>query len=162
MSALAAPAVAIGAEPADQPDVRAFVDALNAEMLALYPREVCHHLTVEQMAQPQVTTFVARDDAGRALAMGSLRRLGDGMGEVKRMYVPRERRGEGLGKAVLARIVKTARAEGLAALVLETAERQPEAIGLYERAGFSRRGPFADYPDHPMTIFMEKRLETPA
>jgi putative acetyltransferase len=41
---------------------------------------------------------------------------------------------------------------------LETGTLQPEALRLYETAGFTRRGPYGDYPDDPCNVFMEKRL----
>jgi putative acetyltransferase len=44
-------------------------------------------------------------------------------------------------------------------MVLETGPDQPEALGLYERYGFARRGPYGDYPDDPLSVFMEKRLK---
>lgn len=39
---------------------------------------------------------------------------------------------------------------------LATGSRQPEAIGLYTHLGYKRRGPFGDYPDDPVLLFMEK------
>ena len=41
---------------------------------------------------------------------------------------------------------------------LETGVRQPEALGLYETAGYQRRGPFGAYAEDPLCVFMEKRL----
>ena len=65
--------------------MRALIAELNAALLALTPPEHCYHMTVEQMADADTTVFIARDD-GRAVACGALRRHGDGIGEVKRMY----------------------------------------------------------------------------
>jgi putative acetyltransferase len=47
-----------------QDDVRKLVADLNAVMMPLTPREFQFQLTAEQMAEPSVTVFVARD--GRA------------------------------------------------------------------------------------------------
>lgn len=41
---------------------------------------------------------------------------------------------------------------------LETGIHQKAAIGLYRAAGFEITGPFGDYPDDPLSVFMEKRL----
>ena len=41
---------------------------------------------------------------------------------------------------------------------LETGSRQPEAVGLYERAGYYRIPPFGDYWDDPVSLCYEKRL----
>jgi len=45
---------------------------------------------------------------------------------------------------------------GCTLLRLETGIHQIEAIGLYERSGYRRCGPFADYADDPLSVFMQK------
>ena len=62
-------AVEIAIETPLQDDVRAMVAALNDYLIPLTPREFQFQLTVEQMAEPAVTLFVARD-AGRPSASG--------------------------------------------------------------------------------------------
>ncbi len=104
--------VTIAVETPLQDDVRRMVAMLNETLLALTPREFCHHLTVEQMAGPDTTLFIARDD-GKAVAMGALKRHGGGMGEVKRMYTIPDRQGAGLGGRILGEIEGLARREGL-------------------------------------------------
>jgi ribosomal protein S18 acetylase RimI-like enzyme len=42
---------------------------------------------------------------------------------------------------------------------LETGIHQPEAISLYERAGFYRIPPFGSYTDDPLSLCYEKRLD---
>ena len=79
--------LAIAIESPLTDDVRALVAALNEFTYGLTPAEYRHHMTVEQMAQPDTTLFVARDEDGAALGMGALRRHDGGVGEVKRMYV---------------------------------------------------------------------------
>jgi GNAT superfamily N-acetyltransferase len=74
------------------------------------------------------------------------------------MYVSPPARGAGVGRVVLAALEAEARALGLDRLVLETGIRQPEAIALYERAGFSRVGRFGDYEEHALSVFMGKDL----
>ena len=76
--------IAVAAETPLQDDVRVLVAELNETLLALTPPEFCFHMTVEQMAEPTTTLFVARDD-GAAVACGALKRHEDGVGEVKRM-----------------------------------------------------------------------------
>jgi len=151
--------ISVQAETPLQDDVRTLVAALNAWALTQTPREFTHHMTVEQMADPNTTLFVARDAAGRAIAMGALKRQGDGLGEVKRMFTDPDARGLGLAKRILDEIVALARMEGLQRLVLETgaAEGFAAAWRIYERAGFTRCGAFLDYPpDSPHNIYYEK------
>ena len=92
-------ALAITTETPLQDDVRMLVAELNAYMIPLTPREFQFQLTVEQMAEPGVTLFVARDEAGRAVGMGALKEHNADLGEVKRMYAEPHLRGRGLGRA---------------------------------------------------------------
>ena len=93
-----------------------------------------------------------------AVACGALRRIPkvegdiDGTGpntaEIKRMYVAPEARGNKLGAAILDRLEVEAGALGIDHLVLETGSRQPEAIQMYERAGFTARDRWGSTPTH--------------
>jgi len=138
-------------------DVRRLVAALNEATLKLTPREFTHHLTVEQMAGPDMTLFVARAD-GEAVAMGALRRHPGGIGEVKRMYTMPDHQGRGIGGRILAEIEAQARREGLTSLVLETGNNFDAALHVYRRDGFCECGPVLDYPPTPYTAFFEKPL----
>jgi putative acetyltransferase len=149
--------VTIAAESPLTDDVRALVQALNEFTYALTPAEFRHHMTAEQMAQPDTTVFIARDETGAAVGMGALRRHG-GVGEVKRMFVSPSTRGGGLGAAILGEIERLARAEGFSKLVLETGSNFDAARRVYERAGFVTCASVLDYPASPWTTFYEKTL----
>lgn len=142
-------------------DVRALVSALNTWALEQTPREFTHHMTVDQMAQPDTTVFIARDASGKAIGMGALKRHGDGLGEVKRMYTMPDARSTGLAGQIVAKIESLAQREGLQRLALETGAVPGFAAAwrVYERAGFKRCGAFLDYPpDSPHNIYYEKLL----
>ena len=149
--------VVIDVESPLQDDVRELIAALNAHLLTLTPPEFCSHMTVEDMAGPETTVFVARED-GQAIACGALRRDANGVGEVKRMYTIPARQGEGIGGSILERIEALAREEGIARLVLETGHVHHAAYRVYERGGFTRCGPVLDYPDTGWSVFYEKAL----
>jgi putative acetyltransferase len=150
-------AIEIAAESPLQDDIRELIAELNATLLDLTPPEFCFHLTVEQMASPATTLFVARDD-GRAVACGALHRHEGGVAEVKRMYTRPSHRGRKIGQMIVERIETLARQEGISKLVLETGDRHPAAWTVYERAGFTRCGPVLDYPDSQWSVFYEKNL----
>ena len=150
--------VTIAVESPLQDDVRTLIAELNAFLLEETPPEFCSHMTVEQMAQPDTTVFVARDESGRAVACGALRRHDDGVGEVKRMYTIPAEQGKGTGGRILERIEQLAREEGLGRLVLETGIFHDAAYRVYERGGFTRCGPVLHYPDTGWSVFYEKRL----
>ncbi len=150
-------AFAISVESPRQDDVRALVVALNEEMFSLTPREHCHHMSIEEMAQPDTTVFVARAE-GEAIACGALKRHPGAVGEVKRMYTKPEWRGRGVGKAILERIIARAREEGCRRVVVETGDKLHAAWRIYEQAGFTRCGSVLDYPPSPYTVFYEMAL----
>jgi putative acetyltransferase len=158
--------VSIAIETPLSDDVRHLVAALNEAALSLTPREFAHHLTVEQMAEPEMTVFVARDfdlsatsgRGGKAIAMGTLRRHAGGIGEIKRMYTMPGYQGRGIGGRILTEIEALARREGLKSLVLETGANFFAALRVYERHGFRSSGPVLDYPPSPHTAFFEKSL----
>jgi putative acetyltransferase len=150
--------VSIAVESPLADEVRALIAALNEYLFTLTPPEHCFHMTVEEMARPDTTVFVARD-GGQALACGALKRHPDGIGEVKRMYTVPARQGQGIGGKILVEIEALARKEDLKRLVLETGDRHPAAWRVYERGGFTRCGPLLDYPDTSWSVFYAKELE---
>ncbi|TKT76838.1 GNAT family N-acetyltransferase [Aquamicrobium sp. LC103] len=150
-------AIEIAVETPLQDDVRRLVAELNETLLDLTPPEFCFHLTVEQMAEPATTLFVARENGG-AVACGALHRHEGGIAEVKRMYTQPSHRGRKIGQMIVERIERLAREEGIAKLVLETGDRHPAAWAVYERAGFTRCGPVLDYPDSQWSVFYEKDI----
>jgi GNAT superfamily N-acetyltransferase len=106
--------------------------------------------------------LLARDDDGTPVGCGALRALGDGTAEVKRMFVVPAARGRGVSKAVLSGLEAAARQRGWTTLRLETGPRQPEAVGLYTRAGYRPIGAFGAYagaPDAAHSLFFERVLD---
>ncbi len=63
--------IAVAVESPLQDDVRELVAELNATLLELTPPEFVFHMTVEQMAEPATTVFIARD-GGKAVGCGAL------------------------------------------------------------------------------------------
>jgi putative acetyltransferase len=150
-------AITIAIESPLQDDVRLLVAELNDYLLRLTPPEFSYHLTVEQMAEPDVTVWVARDH-GTAIGCGALKRHTSRIAEVKRMFTRESHRGQGIGRRVLGEILNAALDEGIEELVLETGDRHKAAWAIYEKAGFMRCGPVLDYPDSEYSIFYHKQL----
>ncbi len=150
-----APRIAV--EDPAQPDILRLLRDGEAHSAELYPAESNHHLPLEALRQPNVRFLVARGDGGRAVATGALVLHGS-WAELKRMWVVPGARGRGVSKAMLAAIEATARQENVQLLRLETGVASEAALGLYAGAGFRRRGPFGDYREDPLSVFMEKPL----
>jgi putative acetyltransferase len=147
----------INTETPNQPDVVAMLERLDAYCAALYPAESNHLMDLSSLMQDDVLFLVARDIDGSAVGCAALVNR-DGYGEIKRMFVDERRRGLGAGCQLLEHIALFASMAGLRHLKLETGIHQPEAIGLYERCGFTRCEPFGEYRPDPLSVFMEKSL----
>ena len=142
-------------ESPDQPEVVALIDQLDAYQLSLYPPECVYALDMNSLLQPNVLFAVARSLDGEAVGCGAIVVTPE-YGEVKRMFVHPSARGQGVAQRLLGMLETEALARGCRQFMLETGPSQPEAIGLYERLGYRVRGPYGDYRDDPLSVFMEK------
>jgi putative acetyltransferase len=147
----------VALESVDQSDVIQLIADLDAYQAPLYPAESNHLLDIRSLKAANVLFAVARDEDGAAVGCGAVVLL-DGYGELKRMFVPPAQRGRGVAKAIITFLEAHAVQRNCRLLRLETGIHQPEAHGLYAHAGYTRRGPYGDYPDDPLSIFMEKRI----
>ena len=136
---------------------------LDAYLSPLYPQESQHGYSIEKLVEQGVEFFVLYDNGEPAGCGGvqffdACHEPGGAYGELKRMYVRDEFRGRGFGRRLLEHLERLATDKGVTTMRLETGTRQPEAVGLYEKAGYYRIPPFGDYWDDPVSLCYEKRL----
>jgi putative acetyltransferase len=144
-------------ESPDQPDVIALIADLDAYQDTLYPPESRYTLDLASLKRPNVLFAVARDSGGLAIGCGAIV-LYPEFGELKRMYVSPRGRGHGVAKKLMALLESRAADVGCKLLKLETGPYQHEALALYASTGYERRGPFGDYTNDPLSVFMEKHI----
>lgn len=110
-------------------------------------------------APPAGAVLLARVD-GQAAGCVALRAIGDGVAEMKRLYVDDAFRGRGIGRRLVAASIELAKARGFHTMRLETGELQPESIALYRSFGFREIPPYGDPPPRlvPHLLFMERAL----
>ena len=90
------------------------------------------------------------------MAGGGVRRLADGVAEIKRMYVRPAARSRGVAAALLAALEREAAALGYSVVRLDTGPKQVHAQRLYRRMGYVE---VPAYNDNPFACFWgEKRL----
>jgi len=147
----------IQADDPASPAARELIEQLDKLLTGSYPAESNHLLSVEALRQPNVTFITASVD-GAVAGCGAFVNQGAEYAEIKRMFVLPEFRGLKLGRRILEELEKLARASGIELARLETGVYQSEALLLYEKAGYQRRGPFGEYSEDPLSIFMEKKL----
>ena len=130
-------------------------EAMHAET----PPESIHMLPADALAAPGIRFYVMRKD-GVAVAMGAFKEIDSTHAEIKSMHLLSEHRGGGLARQMLDHLIMEAEGAGYSRLSLETGSEKifAAARSLYERAGFQYCGPFADYSEDPISVFMTLQL----
>lgn len=108
-------------------------------------------------APPDGRLYLARID-GETVGCIGLRKLSDGICEMKRLYLREAARGKGVGQALIEKVIADAREIGYAKMRLDTfPPKMGKAVSLYESHGFYEIEPYYENP-HGDTLFMEKQL----
>lgn len=155
------PALRLAPLDPGHPDAQRLIALSEAYMQALYPSESNHFEPAEGLRAPHGEFWgLWRDDA--LVGCGGVKLHAPAgelaYGEIKRLFVLESARGCGAAKRLMARLEAALTDRGVAIARLETGIHQPEALGLYERLGYTLRGPFGAYAEDPLSVFMEKRL----
>lgn len=138
---------------------RQLAAALHAELLARYDGvEGAGGEPSPADFEPPLGVFLVATIDGRPVACGGLVRHGDGIGEIRRMYVDPVARGKGLARRMLSSLEAAARDLGYAVVRLETGDRQPEAIALYAAAGYRPIDRFGPFVNDERSVCMEKKF----
>ena len=142
---------------ATSPDAAALMLSLDADLQARYPGAVIHGIDADAFGSAG-GIFLVGYEQGRAVACGALRPGADGILEVKRMFVDARARRRGHARAMLDALEQRARDAGAGVIRLETGDGQPEAIALYQAAGYQRIPCYGEYAGSPHSHCFEKRL----
>jgi len=143
----------------EEPPAAELLAAMRAELNEVYE-------TFSRLDNPPLSPAELRSPGGayyvgyegtRGVAGGGLRRLTDGVAEIKRMYVRPEARSRGLAADLLRALEDAARGLGYGAVRLDTGPKQVHAQRLYRGAGYVEVPP---YNENPFACFWgEKRLD---
>ena len=145
-----------------QPESQTLIAALDAWQTLLYPAESNHLADLSEQADDALIFLLIRHHEGEAVGCGAVLLTGAGFGEVKRVYIDERHRGQKLGERLLAELEREALRRGCHTLRLETGVKQPAAITLYQRHGFTLTDAFPPYAPDPLSLFMRKPLSRSA
>jgi len=140
----------------DDGDFRHLVSLLDAELSI---RDGAEHSFYSQFNTiHNIRNCLVCYDDKVAIACGAFKPFDDMSAEVKRMFVLPERRNFGIALQVLREVELWAGENGFVNCILETGKRQPEAIRLYEKAGYVRTKNYGQYENVENSVCMKRSL----
>jgi putative acetyltransferase len=137
-------------------DFQKLVRSLNAY---LADRDGDDHAFYDQFNKIDAikNVVVAYEDED-AVGCGAFKEYEPGTAEIKRMFVPEEKRGMGIASKVLRELEKWASEEGFDKCVLETVA-DSGAVILYRKSGYSIIPNYGQYAGMEKSCCMEKILK---
>jgi GNAT superfamily N-acetyltransferase len=105
--------------------------------------------------RPPNGVYLVGYEGEAAVAGGGLRRLDDGVAEIKRMFVRPDRRSRGVARALLVALEDAARGLGYERARLDTGPKQEHGLVLYRSAGYADVKP---YNDNPFACFWGEKV----
>ena len=132
------------------------VKLLDAELAAIDGDE---HVFYAQLNKTDtIKHVIVAYENEKPISCGAIREHSSTMMEVKRMYTLPEHRGKGLATKVLNELEKWASELSYQKCILETGWRQPDAIRLYEKNGYSRIPNYGKYAGIVNSVCFEKEI----
>lgn len=156
---LRAASVAVALEPADSADARSCLEQYYAELARRFPSGfdplAVNNFDPAEMTPPKGWFVVARVDS-EPVGCGALKRLEDGVGEVKRVWTSPSARGLGVASRIMDRLEAQAVEAGFTILRLDTNGTLKEAQAMYAKRGYREIERYNDnpYAEH----WFEKRI----
>jgi len=95
------------------------------------------------ISPPEGFVFLARMD-GAPAGCGTLKRIDESTGEIKRVWTAPFARGLGVARRLLETLEEVAKANGLSRIRLDTNRALPEAHALYRKLGYAEVERFSD------------------
>jgi GNAT superfamily N-acetyltransferase len=164
--AVHAPAARLAIEevPFTDPRVQRLVAEVQAYYVVLYGNPDESPVDPAEF-EPPAGRFLLGTRGGDPIAIGGWRMrpdlsgvLGARVAEVKRMFVSPNARRRGHASGMLAALEQSTVRSDAAVVVLETGTEQPDAIALYERAGYTPTVRFGHYAESKTASYFAKRL----
>jgi putative acetyltransferase len=107
---------------------------------------------------PPTGVLLLAVDKSTTLGCVALRQVGEGVCEMKRLYVRPQGRGHGTGRALTVEVINEAVRLGYTTMRLDTLDWLVEAIHLYESLGFKRIPAYYKNP-LPRVVYWELSLK---
>lgn len=93
-----------------------------------------------------------------AVGCGALKEYNADTMEIKRMYVPLDKRGQGIASLIVQALESWAKELGYSKCILETGVNQPEAIRLYKKNNYTIIPNYGQYAGMVNSVCFQKAL----
>lgn len=107
----------------------------------------------------QIKHVVLAYNGTEAIGCGAIKEYTTKTMEIKRMYVPPEKRGQGIASLILKELEAWASELNYEKCILETGYAQPEAIRLYEKNFYTVIPNYGQYEGVELSVCFEKVLK---
>jgi GNAT superfamily N-acetyltransferase len=138
------------------PDFQTLVALLDADLRIRDGEE--HAFYAQYNKTQDIRNVIVAYDGTKAVACGAFKYYEDSCVEIKRMFTLPEYRGKAIGLKLLTELEKWAAELNYGQCILETGIKQPEAIRLYTKAGYSRIENYGQYAGVENSVCMKKKL----
>jgi len=140
----------------DQADFRKLVALLDQDLAV---RDGDEHAFYAQFNKVDtIKEVVVAYQNNNAVGCGAIKPFSATQAEVKRMFVHPDYRKQGIAAQILNELEKWATEIGFSDCVLETGKKQPEAIAMYQRAGYKITPNYGQYIGVDNSVCMLKQL----
>lgn len=130
------------------------VKFLNNDLWKRYPEEQATYDKHNKIENNNTVVVVFDND--QPVGCGCIKNVDTNTAEIKRMFVMESHRGKGISKLIMKELEQWARELRIHRLILETGNKQPEAISLYQKCGYTQIDNYPPYIGMPSSICMEK------
>ena len=140
----------------ENPDFVTLIAALDVSLWERYPELKTNYWgnNVIELNPNVIIVYLEN----KAVACGCFKKYDKNTIELKRMFVSPEARGLGLAKKIIEELELWAHDLGFSFSVLETLYKQNEAIGLYQKVGYTIVDNYEPYVGLENSICMRKQI----
>jgi GNAT superfamily N-acetyltransferase len=140
----------------DHPDFIKLVKELDAYLAVMDGEE--HSFYARYNTLDKIKHVVIIYDQEEAVSCGAIKEYDPFTMEIKRMYTAPDGRGKGFATMVLSELENWAKELTYKKTILETGKRQPEAIALYKKNGYTQIPNYGQYAGMDNSVCFIKEL----
>lgn len=140
----------------DDPDYQKLVLELDKDLAIRDGDE--HAFFAQYNKSDSIKYIVVAYENEVAIGCGAIKEYEKEVMEIKRMFVPLEKRGKGIAFVVLKELETWAKELNYKKCILETGKKMPEAIQLYKKSNYKLIKNYGQYAEVESSVCFEKSL----